>query len=299
MQKILDSHFHIWRRADLPWLDGPPVPRIFGEYDPIRRDYPMAEYRADTEGTGIEASVYVQTNWGPGDFEREAAWVHEVASETGWPAAFVGYADMTEEDVRPQLDTLMKYPLTRGVRMQLHWHEVAQYRFAPDARQVADPTVKRNIARLADYGLSFDLQVFPAQMDDAARLVQETPDVDFILTHCGMLTARDAATQDAWAEGLARFAGLPNFFAKMSGLGTFEHRNDPGLIDLVYDHAVGILGTEKLMFGSNFPIEKLWTELPTLVASHRKAAQRHGAEEDILWRTAAKVYRLQDGSADS
>ncbi|MEJ0069141.1 MAG: hypothetical protein WDO24_10915 [Pseudomonadota bacterium] len=25
---IIDAHHHIWRLADLPWLAGPPVPRI-------------------------------------------------------------------------------------------------------------------------------------------------------------------------------------------------------------------------------------------------------------------------------
>ena len=27
---IVDSHFHIWRQEDLPWLMGPMQPRIFG-----------------------------------------------------------------------------------------------------------------------------------------------------------------------------------------------------------------------------------------------------------------------------
>ena len=60
---IVDAHHHVWRRADLPWLNGPMVPRIFGPYEPICRDYPIEEYLADIAGTGVEASVYVQANW--------------------------------------------------------------------------------------------------------------------------------------------------------------------------------------------------------------------------------------------
>ena len=37
----------------------------------IRRDYPIAEYRADLAGTGVERSVYVQTNWAPADFAKD------------------------------------------------------------------------------------------------------------------------------------------------------------------------------------------------------------------------------------
>ena len=39
MTGIVDAHHHIWRQADLPWLVGPMQPRIFGPYEPIRRDY--------------------------------------------------------------------------------------------------------------------------------------------------------------------------------------------------------------------------------------------------------------------
>ena len=55
--KIVDAHHHIWRQTDLPWLLGPTQPRIFGPYDAIKRDYPIAEYQRDIDGTGVEASV--------------------------------------------------------------------------------------------------------------------------------------------------------------------------------------------------------------------------------------------------
>ncbi|MEM8876806.1 MAG: amidohydrolase, partial [Pseudomonadota bacterium] len=49
MMDIIDSHFHIWRQRDLPWLLGPERPRIFGPYKPIKRDYLIDEYRSDTQ----------------------------------------------------------------------------------------------------------------------------------------------------------------------------------------------------------------------------------------------------------
>ena len=63
MTAIVDAHHHIWHRRDLPWLDGPMQPRIFGPYEPIRRDYPISEYLADIAGSGDTRSVYVQSNW--------------------------------------------------------------------------------------------------------------------------------------------------------------------------------------------------------------------------------------------
>jgi L-fuconolactonase len=290
---IIDSHFHIWRRDDLPWLNGPMVPRIFGPYEPIRRDYPIDEYLGDLEGLDVAKAVYVQTNWAKDDFEKEVAWVSDTAKASGWPHAIVAYADMTADDVRPQLDRLKRYPLVRGVRMQLHWHEVPEYRFAPGPDQVVDLVVRRNVARLRDYGFSFDLQLFPLQMAAGAELVGENPQTDFILTHCGMLTDAAPETVAAWKEGLSRFAGMANFHAKLSGLGTFVHRNDPNLISLIIDGAIETLGSDRLMFGSNFPIEKLWATYADVLSAHGAAIGRHGSKavSDVLHDTANRVYR--------
>jgi predicted TIM-barrel fold metal-dependent hydrolase len=168
--RVIDSHFHIWRQADLPWLTGPMQPRIFGPYEAIRRDYPMSEYLADVAGSGVERSVYVQANWPVDRAVEEAAWIEAVALETGWPHGLVAYADMTVADARPALDRLTRFPRLRGIRQQLHWHEMEQYRFASRPDLCADPALRRNVARLADYGLVFDLQVFPGQMAGAAEL---------------------------------------------------------------------------------------------------------------------------------
>ncbi len=149
MIPVVDAHHHIWRQDDLPWLKGPMVPRIFGPYEPIRRDYPIDEYLADIAGTGVEKSVYVQTNWAPEKAEDEVAWVQKTADESGWPHAIVGYADLLAEDARPALDRLKTYPLVRGIRMQLHWHANEQYRFAKRPDLVDDPTFRRNFSALA------------------------------------------------------------------------------------------------------------------------------------------------------
>ena len=52
MTDIVDAHHHIWRQADLAWLSGPMQPRIFGPYEPIRRDYPIARISRRSRGLG-------------------------------------------------------------------------------------------------------------------------------------------------------------------------------------------------------------------------------------------------------
>jgi len=291
---IVDAHHHIWRQAALPWLAGPMQPRIFGPYEPIRRDYPIAEYLDDLAGSGVLRSVYVQTNWPNDQFEREAAWVQQTADAHGWPHALVAYADFSVDDVRPQLDRLARYPLVRGVRMQLHWHENPLYRFADRPDLCADPVIRRNVGRLADYGWSFDLQVFTPQMAEAATLAEACPTVTFVLQHAGMLEDLSPEGRATWRAGMARLARCPNVVSKLSGLGTFIHRNDAAHIGAILEDTVAIFGAERCLFGSNFPIEKLWTSYRDLVDAYRTATARLRPEQRdaIFAATAKRVYRL-------
>jgi predicted TIM-barrel fold metal-dependent hydrolase len=294
MTGIIDAHHHIWRQADLPWLMGPMQPRIFGPYEPIRRDYPIDEYLEDIEGSGVTRSVYVQANWAPERAFDEAAWVRRTADADGWPHAIVAYADFTGSDVRPQLDRLARLPLVRGIRQQLHWHEKATYRFANRPDLAADPAVQRNVAQLADYAWSFELQVFSPQMADAARLADACSKVTFVLQHAGMLEDLSDEGRAAWQDGMRRLAACPNVVSKLSGLGTFIHRNDPAHIAWIVDETLALFGADRCLFGSNFPIEKLWTSYRELIGAFEAAVGRHGpaAEAAVFHDTAARVYKV-------
>ncbi len=294
MTDIIDAHHHIWRRRDLPWLDGPMQPRIFGPYEAIRRDYPIGEFLADLAGTGVTQSVYVQCNWAKDRFEDEVAYVQQAADETGFPQAIVGYADFLATDVRPQLDRLTKYPGMRGLRMQLQWHENPQYQFASGPDLARDPTLQKNVAHLADYGWTFDLQVFAGQMAGAAELAASAPKVTFILQHAGMLEDLSPDGWARWRKGMRLLAAQPNIVSKLSALGTFIHKNDPDHIAAIVRETIDIFGPARCLFGSNFPVEKLWTGYSDLITAYRSAIEPLGemVARAAFRDTAARVYRL-------
>jgi predicted TIM-barrel fold metal-dependent hydrolase len=294
MIPIIDAHFHIWRRKDLPWLDGPMQPRIFGPYEAIRRDYPIGEYLSDLAGSGVTQSVYVQANWAKDRFEDEVAHVQATADATGFPQGIVGYADFLVGDVRPQLDRLSKYRGMRGVRMQLQWHENPQYQFASEPDLARNPTLQKNVARLADYGWTFDLQVFAEQMEGASELAASAPKVTFILQHAGMLEDLSGSGWEYWRTAMRRLAARPNVVSKLSGLGTFIHKNDAAHVAAIVRETIGIFGPQRCLFGSNFPVEKLWTKYSDLIAAYRGALDPLGETiaRAALHDTAARVYRL-------
>ncbi|MBB6307465.1 amidohydrolase family protein [Xanthobacter tagetidis] len=291
MTGIVDSHFHIWRQQDLPWLLGPMVPRIFGPYEPIRRDYPVEEYLGDCRPSGVTQAVYVQANWAPARFMDEVDFVTRASEDSGFPLAIVAYADLLAGDARPQFDRLAANPRVKGVRMQLHWHEKELYRFAGAPDLCLDPRVVANVGHLADYGFSFDLQVFAPQMAGAAELAARCPDVTFVLQHAGMLEDLSPAGIADWRNGMALLAAQPNVTSKLSGLGTFLRANDDAHVAFVDGETLGLFGPERCLFGSNFPIEKLWTTYAALLAAH-KAAVPEAAAMSVFNETARRIYRL-------
>jgi predicted TIM-barrel fold metal-dependent hydrolase len=292
---IVDAHHHIWRQRDLPWLSGTVVPRIFGPYEPIRRDYPAEEYIAEARDCGITQSVYVQANWPLDRSVDEVRWVQEVHDATGWPSAVIGSADLFSPDApRTMREQAACSPLVRGVRLQLHWHERAEYRFASGPDRMRDPVFRQNIAVLPDLGWVFELQVFPGQMAGAAQLVSAFPDTPFVLVHAGMLADTQESTVRTWEAGLRELAKLDNVVVKLTGQGTFVHRLDPLLISWVADRVLDAFGPRRVMFGTNFPIEKIWTPMAHLVDTWRGALSRLSPDEQswAFARTARTVYRL-------
>ncbi len=291
---IIDAHHHIWRQADLPWLMGPMLPRIFGPYEPLRRDYPIAEFLADIAGQGVTRSIYVQTNWAPGEEVNETRWVQGVADAHGWPAAIVSYADLGAGDLSRTLDGHSECAAFRGIRQQLHWHEKELYRFAATPDIMNGAAWQKGFAEVAERGLVFELQLFTSQFADGARLARDYPDAKIVLEHAGMAEDDSEAGRAAWAEGMKRLAENANVSTKLSGLGTFVQRSDGADIADIMHRTVAIFGPERCMFGSNFPIEKLWTGYADLIGAHRAAAAQYSEPERraIFHDNAARVYRL-------
>lgn len=292
---IVDSHHHVWRVQDNLWLQGPMVPRIFGPYEPIRRDYLADEFIADATGAGVERSVYVQTNWPLERSLDEVRWVQHVHEESGWPHAIVGAADLFSPEAPGLFEAQAEAsPLMRGIRLQLHWHPDERYRFASAPDRMHDPVLGHNVARLAEYGWVFELQVFSGQMADAAQFVGDLPEVQFVLVHSGMLESTEERHVEPWREGMERLAELPNLVTKLTGQGTFVHRVDPRLIRLVADACLEWFGADRCLWGSNFPVESLWTDYRSLMDAWQAAlaGRSEAVRAAVFGDTATRVYRL-------
>jgi predicted TIM-barrel fold metal-dependent hydrolase len=291
---IIDAHHHIWRKNDLPWLRDEPQPRIFGEYASIRRDYPIEEYLADIQAQNVEKSVYVQTNWTPSDGVKEVAWVQSIADRSTHLNAIVGYADLGAPKVEETLAQQRQFTRFRGIRQQLHWHTNSQYRFASRPDLMNDSGWRRGFSLLEQFGLIFELQIFAHQMSDGAALAAAFPGIKIVLEHAGMLEDRSREGWERWREGMRQLAKERNVYVKLSGLGTFERTCSKELMRPVILETVEMFGPNRCMFGSNFPIEKIWTSYAELLAAYQSVLADFSLQErnEIMGNTAATVYSL-------
>ena len=112
-----------------------------------------------------------------------------------------------------------------------------------------------------------------------------------MLIHAGMPIAGEP-----WRDALIELSQHPNVNVKLSGQGTFVHRVDPELIAEVTKVVLDTFGSGRAMFGSNFPIESLWTDFSSLIEAWLGVLAEYPDEvrADVLARTARRVYRLAE-----
>jgi predicted TIM-barrel fold metal-dependent hydrolase len=163
---------------------------------------------------------------------------------------------------------------------------------APDV--IADKEWRRGLAQLAPRGLLFELQVFTSQMAAGGELARAFPQTTFVLDHAGMLEDTSDAGRAAWRAGMRLLANCPNVFVKLSALGTFVHRATLADIQQIVSDTVTLFGAARCLWGSNFPIEKIWTDYATVASNIRDAVAHLPVSEQrrILSETAQRLYDL-------
>lgn len=286
---VVDAHHHLWdlEANRYPWLQDAPVRMHFGDYAAIRRSYLPDDLRRDAGPVRLLATVHVEAHWRGGDSsEGETAWLDVQARTCGLPDAIVGHADLTEPDVAPVLDAHCAFGRFRGVRM------MTRRAVEPSgAALLDDPGFRRGFALLGPRGLSFDLQAPPETMEAAARLTADFPETTVILTHAGLPLDRSAAGLAAWRRGLAQLAACENVVAKLSGLPMSDPAWTPESLAPMVRALLEAFGPDRVMFGSNFPVDGMFSDYPALVAGY--AAALHDDELEPVFRaTAARIYRL-------
>ncbi len=244
-QKIADPHHHIWNLKALhyPWLvDHPRHPR----------SYQLSDYWTDARDFDLVKSVHVEALPDPAEPVAETAWVQAFAdnpNNRGFPHGIVAFADLMADSFADTLAAHSRYSNFRGVRQVLSW--------------VAEPYMRENMwrenfGRLGDLGLSFDMQINPAQMEDAAHLANDYPKVQILLNHTGWPDMTNDRGFDEWRLGMNALAACENISVKISGFGMFDPEWTVERIRPFVCETIELFSPSRCMFASNFPVDRAY-----------------------------------------
>ena len=304
----VDAHHHLWNLEEnsYPWLVSDAETDPFENFSDLCQNYLIGDFHSDTKNQNIVKSVHVQAEHDEADPVRETAWLQGVAEAEGsggFPHAIVAWADLSQPGVEEILEGHRAYANLRGLRQMLNYTPSS----GAESVQVEDGNVlakhgnllendvfHRNFSLLRKYDLSFDMQIFPWQTEDGARLIAAHPDTSFILNHTIMPFDRSESGLLVWRNALETYAGFPNVVIKISGLGMVPGGWDETMNRRLVRETIEVFGPSRCLFASNFPVDKLMSDYDTVWDLFRSAiADLSSDEQAAMLRTnAERAYRI-------
>lgn len=313
---ICDAHHHLWERPPSGYL-----------LDDLLQDL--------RSGHNVVSTVAIECGYGyrkdgPQDFlpvgeteflESAAGQVAvNLPSTTRVAAAIVGHADLALGDkVAPVLEAHLAASPSRfrGIRHSTTWDGSGALRNEGRQNLLADGEFRRGFIWLKKLGLSFDAWLYHPQLPELADLAHGFPDVTIILNHVGAplgvgpYTGKRDEVFQVWSRGIAALAECANVVVKLGGVGSLRSGYDwheraikpssQELADLLkpyFEYCIDKFGTQRCMFESNFPVEKLSNHYVNLWNAFKRMTQNYSAAERValFQDTAAHVYRIEKRS---
>lgn len=288
MPSFVDAHVHLWdfdhvaySRLAYPWVAEIPV---------LNASHGIEAFDRASRGGPVEQFVFVECTVSFDDetARQEVCWAHDLARQDARLQGMVAHASLEKgEAIRPHLAWLNDQPLVRGVRRLLQDE--------PDPSFCLQPAFVEGVRLLSDFDFTFDVCVRAHQLPQVTELVRQCPEVGFVLDHLGKPPIREGRL-DPWRAHLQALAECPNVACKVSGVLTEASPDGWSAAEVrpYLEHALDVFGTDRLLFGSDWPVLKQAGTYATWVQLAREAVSAYSeAEQRRLFReTAERVYRL-------
>lgn len=280
----IDAHQHFWHfDPDAYGWIGPGM-------EALRRDFLPDDLRPLLDAAGVDGTVAVQARQTP----AETDWLLDLADAHPWIAGVVGWVDLRSDAVDAQLDARAGHAKLVGVR-----HVIQD---EPDVDFAVGADFMRGVGKLAAYGLTYDLLVFPPQLPAATRLARAFPNQPFVLDHIAKPSIKTGAI-DGWAEAVRTLAKEPNVWCKVSGMVTEAdwHAWQPAHFTPYLDVIFDAFGAQRIMLGSDWPVCLLagrYADVMTLARAY-VAALSPTERRLVEGANAAKFYGLNREAVDA
>jgi L-fuconolactonase len=280
MTARIDSHQHFWKydAREYGWIDE--------RMSVLKRDFLPGDLEPRLKAAGFDACVAVQAR----QTLAETAWLLELADGSPFVAGVVGWVDLCSPDARTQLQRFARHPKLVGVRHVVQGE--------PDERFLLRADFGGGIALLEQFGLAYDILVYPRHLEVAAEFVKRFPRQRFVLDHLGKPGIARGEIR-GWTRDVRALAAEPNVRAKLSGLVTEADwkRWTSEELRPYLDVAFECFGPGRLMIGSDWPVCTLAGDYGRTMAvvteylEDRPAAEREavfGGNAREFWNLAFK-----------
>jgi predicted TIM-barrel fold metal-dependent hydrolase len=277
---LIDTHQHLILRGQLgyPWSDS--IPALAG------RDFSPADYAGLTQGLGIVGTVFMETAVEDTEYQAEARLIAGMVGQGGMLGQIASCRPEVDEGFDAWLEECDSLHVV-GFRRILH--------VVPDDVSQSE-TFRRNLRKIGQKGLPFDLCVLARQHDLAIDLIRACDGQSFVLDHCGNpdIAANAFAT---WAASLRRIADFPNVVIKLSGI-TVNARADQvnaQSLQPYVDQVLDCFGPERILWGGDWPVCDLGSGLPGWISlTHQFLAGLSESERSAIGTsTARRIYGVQ------
>jgi predicted TIM-barrel fold metal-dependent hydrolase len=158
-----------------------------------------------------------------------------------------------------------------------------------------NPTFRRNLAVVAERGLTFDLCFLERQLPIAAQLAQAFPDLRFILDHCGVPNIA-AGQLDPWRGYINQLAALPNVACKISGVVAYcaPGNGTTAAVRPYVEHCIESFGWDRVVWGGDWPVCTVTASLRQWVAITQEivAGASDGERHRLFHENAERIYGI-------
>ncbi|MFN3845189.1 MAG: amidohydrolase family protein [Paracoccaceae bacterium] len=276
---LIDTHQHLILRDRLGYRWTSAISAL------ASGDFTPGDYAASVLGKGITGSLFMETGVDDADYQAEARLIAGFVRKGGMMGQIASCRPETDKAFDAWLDECEGLHV-KGFRRILH---------VGDDGISQSGTFRRNLRKIGQRGLPFDLCVLARQHDLVEDLTRTHDHQIFVLDHCGNPDiAADAFAP--WAASLCRLAALPNLYAKLSGI---TANCAPGTVTVdrlrpYVLHLIDCFGPERIVWGSDWPVVTINSTLPDWVDFSRTLLAPLTVDERraIGSETARKIYQL-------
>ena len=266
MIQLIDTHQHFIDRyvAGHSWADD--MPGL------AERSFVLEDYLSLVRHRGIISSIFMETGVDDDDFKDEIRFVHRLRREreTGIAAMIASCRPESTEGFTEWLDECDELGVV-GFRRVLH---------IADDKLSATDTFRNNIRLLGERGKTFDMCFLARQLPVAVELARSCENTVLILDHCGV---PDIAGEglDPWREHIRTISEMPHVHCKLAGLLGFCAPDSPNLETIMpyVDHVLETFGTNRMVWGSDWPVVELCGGIGNWIDVTRQILSRLSKDE--------------------